>query len=222
MTAPVEPDLDLSDLLRPVPVPPDGAGRAERTARRRRSLRRVGAATVSVVLVFSAFMVVRAGNRGDRTVQTAGEGVTPALLSTLDVQRVLPDMILMRAHDGGDTGHLLGPELQSASPAAQSGITRQWTFHGEHSVGAPMPDRIETVIASILRFRDGASATAFLNDLTAGMQRSGAQPSQFTSIPGATEVRSAGSGGGESGMVFFPRDRFLTWSRPSGRWPASR
>lgn len=74
MPSPMDPDIDLSHLLVPLPPPPDGPATTRRAARRRRQLRAVtGATTLLVGISAIALVAARGGGDGSRNVHVASQ-----------------------------------------------------------------------------------------------------------------------------------------------------
>lgn len=74
MPSPMDPEIDLSHLLEPLPPPPDGPATARRAARRRRQLRAVtGATTLLVGISAIALLAARGGGDGSRNVHVASQ-----------------------------------------------------------------------------------------------------------------------------------------------------
>lgn len=213
MTAPVEPDLDLSHLLLEAPVPADGASRAARTARRRHLVRRVAAGGAALAVVVGAVAAAAAlrSSPGDRTVRTADSGITATLLSTADVQRVLPEMVARTFSNGRDISSATGDELRVSTPPPRRGFTRQWTWNGESGRSGPAPDRVEFVINNILEFGNDRAAIGFLTESTVRATQSGDRVVPMDAIAGATEFVGStfGNGGASTSAVLFPRGRFV-------------
>ena len=120
---------------------------------------------VLVVIAGAAVLAMRS-NEGDRTVRTAGPAVTSTLLTTADVQRVVPEMVVRVFGSGRDVERVTPVELRpSTTPLARVSFTRRWTWRGEPRVQAPLPDRVWLVTATVSEFDDEPSATRNLRQL---------------------------------------------------------
>ena len=197
MSASTEPELDLSDLLVPAPVPPDGAARAERTARRRHILRRATAAgTAIVVVIAAAVVVVSRENRPGRTVRTADAGMSSYLLAPGDVEQAFPDLRLKPPATRA-TYSLLSPQKYGPAgrPAVTSvaGVVRHW--EGPTALRDPIGNMVFSATDFVLRFRNDQDAAVYM-----GL---GTQGSPVDDPPGAILYHSPPMDPGRPGSTFI-------------------
>ena len=132
MTTPVEPDIDLSDLLAPVQPPVDGPAQVRRTARRRTLRRRLSATGLVVALACGGIAVALARQASRTTVSTvAHPGARGRIAYARARPSFGPDLLLVEIDliqpDG--TGHR---SLARTAGRGRVGAEPSWSPDGLH------------------------------------------------------------------------------------------